>query len=92
MGEVSIAMTMEEDEITLHQNDGLLEFGDKSGVPLLDMADESDFPCKLGIEATDMGSLLEQFEEGKINGIFNFNYGAILTMVTLPYFEDFLIC
>ena len=53
MTEVSIPMTIEEEISELQQNG------------LLDLSDHSDLPCMPGIQATDVGSLLEQFEEGK---------------------------
>ena len=54
MTEVSVPMTIEE-EISELQLTGLL-----------DLSDHSDLPCMPGIQATDVGSLLEQFEEGKL--------------------------
>ena len=52
MAEISIPLTIEE-EISELQLNGLLDLDDHSGLPSMP-----------GIQATDVGSLLEQFEEG----------------------------
>ena len=55
MTEVSVPMTIEE-EISELQLTGLL-----------DLSDHTDLPCMPEIQATDVGSLLEQFEEGNVH-------------------------
>ena len=74
MTEISIPMTIEEEISELQQN-GLLDLDDHSGLP-----------CMPGIEATDVGSLLEQFEEG--NNINKTWFKALLKLSVLgEYFS-----